>query len=89
VAPVERFGASSEPKELMLRWEGKQIGTSLRLGVGSGTIDVILPPEIDPKASEIHKSISALIFSMSITTPWHPSRDLSGMLRHGLLTPSG
>jgi hypothetical protein len=66
--PMERFGAASEPHEILLRWEGDQIGTTLRLKAETGKIDVILPPEIQPERPEIHKSINGLILDVDYYT---------------------
>jgi hypothetical protein len=66
--PAERFGAASEPHEILLRWEGAQIGTMVRLKAETGKIDVILPPEIQPEKPEIHKSIIGLVLDVDYYT---------------------
>ena len=66
--PGERFGASAEPREIMVRWEGEQIGTSLRLSVSDATVDVFLPPELEAKQPEIHKSFFMLELDLDYYT---------------------
>ncbi len=65
---VERFGASSEPREMIFRWEGAQIGTMLRLSAELGKIDVVLPPELDMEQSEFHKSLIGLVVDVDYYT---------------------
>jgi hypothetical protein len=64
----ERFGASAEPHEMLLRWEGSQIGAVLRLKAESGKIDVVLPPELEAEKSEFHKSINGLTLDVDYYT---------------------
>lgn len=80
LAPAERFGAASEPYEILLRWQGAHIGTMFRVAMQSGTIDVHLPPELQPEKPDIHKSISALMLDIDYYTvtpversQWDPS----------------
>jgi hypothetical protein len=68
LAPVERFGAASEPHEIMLRWESNQIGATLRLNAQSGAIDVLLTPETAPEKPEIHKVLHGLFFDVDYYT---------------------
>ena len=58
IASVERFGAATEPSEVLFRWENTMIGTMLRLATGSSTVDLVVSSEIAPEKSEIHKSFS-------------------------------
>lgn len=64
----ERFGAAREPREVILRWDGTQIGTMLRVTADHGKIDVVLPPELELKESEIHKSIIGLLLDVDYYT---------------------
>jgi hypothetical protein len=64
----ERFGAASEPDEVLLRWEGSQVGAMLRLKAESGKIDLILPPELEAEKPEIHKSFNGLIVDVDYYT---------------------
>ena len=89
IPPGERFQASAEPREVSIRWEGKQIGTNLRLKAGGATIDVILPPELEAKQPEIHKSIFGLELDLDYYTvaPVERSQwDASSWITHSLRT---
>lgn len=66
--PMERFGADSEPSEIVYRWEGRQTGASLRLKAEMGQIDIVLPPEIGGETQEIHKSLTGLILDVDYYT---------------------
>jgi hypothetical protein len=64
-----RFGAASDPNEILLRWEGKDIGTMWRAKVESGKIDVVLPPELElGEKSELHKEFEALTLDIDYYT---------------------
>jgi hypothetical protein len=64
----ERFGAASDPREMIFRWEGTQVGAMLRLSAELGKIDVVLPPELELEKSEIHKSIIGLLLDVDYYT---------------------
>jgi hypothetical protein len=89
VAPRERFGAASEPHEVGLRWQGSEIGATLRLTAESGTIDVHLPPELQPEKPDIHKSICGLLLDIDYYTvaPVERSQwDASAWITHSIKT---
>jgi len=65
---TQRCGASSEPMEIMLRWQSDQIGALLHLKAEKGSIDVILPPELELEKPEIHKSITGLLIDVDYYT---------------------
>ncbi len=65
---TERFGAAPEPQEISLRWEGDQLGATLRLKAESGKIDIVLPPELESEKPEIHKSFNGLILDVDYYT---------------------
>jgi hypothetical protein len=64
----ERFGAASQPNEVLLRWEGAQLGAMLRLKAESGKIDLVLPPELEAEKPEIHKSFNGLFLDIDYYT---------------------
>lgn len=64
----EPFGASADLQEVLLRWEGEQVGAVLRLKAESGKIDVVLPPELEAEKSEFHKSIKGLVLDVDYYT---------------------
>jgi hypothetical protein len=64
----ERFGATTEPHEILLHWEGSQVGAMLRLKAESGKIDIVLPPELEAEKPEIHKSFNGLILDVDYYT---------------------
>jgi hypothetical protein len=66
--PEERFGAAPEPHEIFLRWEGAQVGATLRLKAESGKIDVVLPPELEADKPDIHKSFNGLVLDVDYYT---------------------
>jgi hypothetical protein len=66
--PTERFGAASEPHEVLFRWEGTQVGAMLRLKAESGKIDIFLPPELEAEKAEIHKSFNGLVLDVDYYT---------------------
>lgn len=65
---VERFGAASEPRETIFRWEGTQIGAMLRLTTELGKIDLVLPPELEMEKTEYHKRFSGLLLDVDYYT---------------------
>jgi hypothetical protein len=89
VTPTERFGAASQPHEIGLRWQGSQIGTTFRLTAESGTIDVHLPPELQPEKPDIHKAISGLLLDIDYYTvaPVERSQwDAAAWITHSIRT---
>lgn len=71
-----RFGASEEAREIMIRWEGSQVGALLRLKAESGKMDVILPPELELEleleleqgSPTLHKAINGLVVDIDYYT---------------------
>jgi len=65
-----RFGASAEADEVMVRWEGSQVGALLRLKAESGKIDVILPPELELEqaSAPLHKAINGVVLDVDYYT---------------------
>src|SRR5579864_750247 len=68
IPKTERFGAASEPREMIFRWEGTEVGAMLRLSAELGKIDVVLPPELEMEQSEIHKSTTGLLLDVDYYT---------------------
>jgi len=65
---AERYGIASEPREILFRWESDQLGVMLRLSAETGKIDIVPPPELQAKESEIHKSFSGLVLDVDYYT---------------------
>jgi hypothetical protein len=68
IPTTERFGAASEPREIIFRWEGSQIGTMLRVAAELGKIDVVLPPELQLEQYDIHKTTNGLLLDVDYYT---------------------
>lgn len=71
LVPLEktmRFGAATEPLELLWRWEGNDVGATWRLKAESGKIDLILPPELEAEVPEVHKVTNGLILDVDYYT---------------------
>ncbi len=65
---AERYGVGSEPREILFRWESDQLGVMLRFSAESGKIDIVLPPELEPEKTEIHKSFNGLVLDVDYYT---------------------
>jgi hypothetical protein len=63
-----RYEASEEPEELILRWQNDEVGTMLRLKAEKGTVDVVLPPELEMEKSSISKSYVGLVLDVDTYT---------------------
>jgi len=64
----QRFGAADKPNEIIIRWEGKDIGALFRLKAETGRIDLVLPPELEMPEAEIHKRITGLVIDVDFYT---------------------
>jgi hypothetical protein len=78
--PQLRYEAADQPEEVMFRWQSDQVGAMLRLKAEKGTIDVILPPELESAEPKIHKSYTGLVLDVDYYTvapversQWDPS----------------
>ncbi|MBZ5503364.1 MAG: hypothetical protein LAN59_14225 [Acidobacteriia bacterium] len=63
-----RFGASSQLSELTMRWEGKDLGATMRLKAESGSLDAKFPPELGMAQRSVHKEFHHLVLDIDYYT---------------------
>jgi hypothetical protein len=66
--PQKRFGASDLTDEVLVRWEGAEMGAFFRLKAETTKVDVYLPPELEADSSQLHKSINGLVLDVDYYT---------------------
>jgi len=87
--PTKRFGAADEPNEILLRWEGEDIGTMWRAKAETIKIDAVLPAELEMENSDLRKAFNALVVDVDYYTvapversQWDPKE----WIRHSIRT---